>query len=191
MPWKRLRRQEHKPGAQLWCSDSRLWRILDVWLVLCKQTFSTGSALKPYKKRFCLRKSVWMSQIMETEHQRILSLSNFVYNLSIDLLLNFYNVWEFWEKKKKKGKCWTWVRWTTQDMLRYDKMTTCFSTLALKICARWINQYHWSKVKTFNNVSVTWGSPILSLSLLVFISFSRHVALSFQGQGGCFPLSMF
>lgn len=70
VPWNLLKRQKRKPGAQLWCNDSRMLRFL-VWLVLGKQTFSIESALRPSKKGFCLRRRGWMWGIVETEHQRI------------------------------------------------------------------------------------------------------------------------
>lgn len=62
---------ETQTGAQLWCNDSRMLRFLNVWLVLCKQTFSIESAPRPSKKGFCLRRRGWMWGIVKTERRGI------------------------------------------------------------------------------------------------------------------------
>ncbi len=134
MPWKPLKREKRKPGAQLWCSDSRLWRILDVWLVLCKPTFSTWSALRPYKQGLGLRK--------EAECLRVWKLST----KQFFLILFIIKTWPFyWMFNEGEGGLLD----MGPKMLRCDKRKTWFSTSALGICPQFkINATYQKRIIT-------------------------------------------
>ncbi len=152
MPWKPLKREKRKPGAQLWCSDSRLWRILDVWLVLCKPTFSTWSALRPYKQGLGLRK--------EAECLRVWKLSTKQFFLILFIIKTWPFYWMFNEGDRG-------LLDMGPKMLRCDKRTTWFSTSALGSCPQSLNQCHLSET---NNYVPLWPEELLPC--FIFLSSS-------------------
>lgn len=89
------------------------------------------------------------------------------------------------EKEKKRKMLVMGQMDTAQKRLRSYKKTTWLSTSALGNCPQKL--YHLSKMNNTSHCdlrSFCLASYLLPLSLSLF---SRHAALCFRGQAGCFP----